>query len=62
MIYEDNLCIQYGGKGKFVVHLSMVKEINLRKSLVDKYYYSDSVYDKLFVPSDDIICCLVYSV
>lgn len=61
-IYEDNLCIQYGGKGKFRVHLSMVKEIILRKSLINKCYYLDSVYDELFVPSDDIICRLVYYV
>ena len=45
-----------------MVHLSMVKEIILRKYLVNKYCYLDSVYDELFVPSDDIICRLVYSV
>lgn len=61
-IYENKLCIQYSEKGKFIAHVSMVKEILCRKTLIKKCEYLSFNYDELFVPSDDIICRLVFHI
>ena len=62
IVFDKKLYIKYGNKGNLLVYFSILKEIILKKQIIGKCDYLSLDIDELFVPSDDIICRLVYHI
>lgn len=61
VIVEDKLCIAYKSRSSLRFHLEMVMNIVKLKKTIYKLASFDRSYSHIFVPSDDVVCRVVYN-